>query len=410
MGYSDGAEGGFDVGRRRAALAVALVLMAGCTRPTAEPSPPASITSLIPSPRATATPPRTRPQTSASPPAGPTCEALAASMPISARIGELFMIGVPSTSTPAKAAGLARTYRAGSVLLVGTSSAGVEKTAALTAAIRAAKPGTLVATDQEGGKVQRLQGPGFDIMPSAMAQSQLSPETLTASATAWGKQLSAAGVLFDLAPVADVVPEANVETNAPIGALQRGYGSDPDAVSSSVAAFIAGMHAAGLEISLKHFPGLGEVTGNTDKTPATDTVTTRGASSATFRAGIGAGAGAVMVSSAIYTQIDPGVQGVFSSVIISDMLRGDLGFTGVVVSDDLGLAKAVAPISPGDRALRFLVAGGDLIINANLSIQTAMASSVAERARTKPDFAARVTQSAGRVLRLKASVGAAICH
>ena len=328
---------------------------------------------------------------------------------MSGRIGELFMIGVSSSATPAKAAALVRTSRAGSVLLQGASSAGVEKTAAITAAIRAAVPGTIVATDQEGGKVQRLQGPGFDPIPSAMAQSQLSVETLTASAATWGSQLAAAGVLFDLAPVADVVPEANVTTNAPIGALERGYGSDPDAVSSSVAAFIAGMHAGGIEISLKHFPGLGEVTGNTDKTPATDTVTTRVASSATFRAGIAAGAGSVMVSSAIYAQIDPGVQGVFSAVIISDMLRGELGFTGVVISDDLGLAKAVAPVAPGDRALRFLVAGGDLVINANPSIQAAMTNAVAQSARSKPEFAARVTQSAARVLRLKASVGAANC-
>lgn len=84
----------------------------------------------------------------------------------------------------------------------------------------------------------------------------------------------------------------------------------------------------------------------------------------------------------------PGVQGVFSTVIITGMLRDDLGFTGVVISDDLGLAKAVATISPGDRALRFLVAGGDLVINTEPTVQAAMTEAVRLRVNSTPDFAA----------------------
>ena len=398
------------MGFRLVAIAVVLVLIAGCSRPSAESSTPASAPSSPSSPHGTITPGRTRPSTSLTAPSGPTCEALATAMPLAGRIGQLFMIGVSSAASPSKATGVIRTTSAGSVLLIGASDAGVEKTAAITAAIRAAAPGTIVATDQEGGKVQRLRGPGFDRMPTAMVQSQMPVEVLSEAAATWGSQLAAAGVLYDLAPVADVVPVANRGTNAPIGALDRGYGSDPEVVSSSLTAFIAGMHAGGVEVSLKHFPGLGEVTDNTDKAPATDTVTTRGTSSTTFRAGIAAGAGSVMVSSAIYSQIDPGIQGVFSKVIITDMLRGDLRFTGVVISDDLGLAQAVASITPGDRALRFLVAGGDLVINSEPSIQSAMTAAVTQRAKTQPDFAARVIQSAARVLRLKASVGAVRCQ
>jgi beta-N-acetylhexosaminidase len=398
----------------RIAMVVALVLIAGCSRVGADLNGPVTLpsgdSSSHGSAHGTITPGPTKPRIAAPTSPGPTCEALAASMPLAERIGELFMIAVSSGATPAQAAQVVRTNRTGSVLLVGTSDAGVAKTAAITAAIRGAAPGTIVATDQEGGKVQRLRGPGFDRMPTAMAQSQMLVETLGSAADTWGSQLAAAGVLYNLAPVADVVPDDKVETNAPIGATGRGYGSDPAGVASSVTAFIAGMHAGGVEVSLKHFPGLGEVTDNTDKTPATDTVTTRATSSATFRAGIAAGAGSVMVSSAIYTQIDPGVQAVFSSDIITGMLRGDLGFAGVVISDDLGLAKAVAAIAPGDRAVRFLVAGGDLVINSDPSVQAAMTAAVTQRTKTQPAFATRVTQSAARVLRLKAAVGAAHCQ
>ena len=395
---------------RGIAIAVALVLMTSCSRTGSELSSAVTSPAIASASHGTITPGLTKPSKATTGPSGPTCETLATAMPLADRIGEVFMIAVSSGATPAKAAQVVRTNRVGSVLLVGTSDAGVEKTAAITAAIRAASPGVIVATDQEGGKVQRLRGPGFDRMPTARAQSQMLVETLGSAAASWGSQLAAAGVLYNLAPVADVVPEAKVDTNAPIGATDRGYGSDPEAVSSSVVAFIAGMHAGGVEVSLKHYPGLGEVTDNTDKTVATDSVTTRGTSTATFRAGIAAGAGSVMVSSAIYSQIDPGIQAVFSSVIITGMLRGDLGFTGVVISDDLGLAKAVAAVSPGDRGVRFLLAGGDLVINSDPSIQTAMTAAVSQRAKTQPAFAARVTQSAARVLRLKASVGAVNCQ
>ncbi|HPZ50090.1 MAG TPA: glycoside hydrolase family 3 N-terminal domain-containing protein, partial [Propionibacteriaceae bacterium] len=233
---------------------------------------------------------------------------------------------------------------------------------------------------------------------------------LASAAEKWGTQLWAAGVRYNLAPVADVVPAAKTSSNQPIGALKRGYGSDPAVVSARVSAFVTGMEGASIATSLKHFPGLGEVTGNTDFTSATDAVTTRTSPSlAAFKAGIEAGASSVMVSSAVYSKIDPGVPAVFSPVIVTDMLRGDLGFTGVVISDDLGAAKSVSGVAPADRAVRFVAAGGDLLINADLAIQPAMTDAVVTRATTDPAFAKQVTQSAARVLALKESVGLSVC-
>ena len=102
-------------------------------------------------------------------------------------------------------------------------------------------------------------------------------------------------------------------------------------------------------MTAKHFPGLGRVTGNTDTTAGvTDTVTTRTSTDITpFRAAISAGAHLLMVSSAYYSRIDASHPAVFSPTVIRGMIRGDLGFTGVVISDDLGNAKQVAAWSPG---------------------------------------------------------------
>jgi beta-N-acetylhexosaminidase len=330
---------------------------------------------------------------------------VAAGLPLDKQVGQLFMVSV----TPGQGTKAVVASGAGSVVLLGDWS-GRDATAAQVTALTRAVPGLLVATDQEGGLVQRLKGAGFDTIPNAVGQAAMTDAALTAAADRWGTQLWAAGVRYDLAPVADVVPVAKTRTNQPIGVLKRGYGSEPAVVGSKVSAFVTGMEGASIATSLKHFPGLGEVTGNTDFTVATDTVTTRSSPSlAPFRAGIAAGASSVMISSAIYAKIDPGVPAVFSRIIVTDMLRGDLGFTGVVISDDLGAAKSMAGIAPEDRAVRFFAAGGDLLINADPSLQSAMTAAVVKRAQGDPTFAAQVTAGAGRVLALKASVGIGSC-
>jgi beta-N-acetylhexosaminidase len=84
-----------------------------------------------------------------------------------------------------------------------------------------------VAANQEGGQVQQLTGPGFSVMPSAVTQGTWSVSALRAAAAGWGGELRAAGVNLDLAPVMDVVPAGGASTNAPVGELDRQFGSDP---------------------------------------------------------------------------------------------------------------------------------------------------------------------------------------
>lgn len=330
------------------------------------------------------------------------------------QVGQLFMLGVDTSGLSDAVKQAVLDGQIGSVVLLGNSTAGSLAISSLTSQVAllgddAAAP-ILVAVDQEGGQVQRLKGQGFSTIPNAQEQGKMSAEELRAAATGWGLELADAGVHYNLAPVADVVPADKLSSNAPIGALRRNFGTDAHSVGSSVAAFVEGMSDAGIATSLKHFPGLGEVTANTDFDVAVDDETTAHPDDlASFVAGLDAGASSVMISSAIYEQIDPDVQGVFSSTIITDILRGDLGFEGVVISDDLGAAKSVADISASDRATRFIEAGGDLLINADPSHMAEMTDAVVEKAQADAPFAEQIRDAANRVLLLKEDVGLVDC-
>ncbi|PIE97375.1 MAG: beta-hexosaminidase, partial [Propionibacterium sp.] len=289
-----------------------------------------------------------------------------------------------------------------------TNNSGVAEIDKLTSEIRnlgSTKYPTLIAVDQEGGVVQRLKGVGFDDIPSALEQSKLSDKELTKKATTWGKQLLSAGVHFNLAPVADVVPEDKISSNAPIGKLRRGYGSDPKVVAEKTAAFITGMSAAGVATSAKHFPGLGQASANTDHAAATDKYIKKNDPSwVAFKGAIDAGVSSVMMSSAVYTKIDPKNKAIYSSIIINDILRKDMQFDKVIISDDVGAAKALADVPIAERGTRFLVAGGDLVINADIKSLPKMIDHTIAKAESDPKFANQITRSAARVTELAASV------
>ncbi len=390
-------------------LAVALLLSA-CTTP-ARPSPIPSVTT---SPTATAT---------ASPAATPTptteCAVrVLATMTEEQRVGQLFLLGLANDQLGAAEQNAIRTYHFGSVWFVEQSAAGAPAIRAVADAVQAlatqdttASVRFFVAANQEGGIIQSLKGPGFSTIPSALDQSAIDPATLQTSAALWGRELASAGVNLNFAPVLDVVPPGTDAQNEPIGALRRGYGHDPATVSAHAVAFMRGMDGAGIATTGKHFPGLGRVTGNTDFTAAVldDVTTTTDAYLAPFRDAIGAGIPMVMVALAKYQRIDPTELAVFSPTVMRQMLRTSLNFTGVIVSDDLGATVAVANIAPADRAVNFLVAGGDFIISKTVAPANAMATAIAARASTDAAFKTRVDDAALRILRAKAARGLVRC-
>jgi beta-N-acetylhexosaminidase len=171
------------------------------------------------------------------------------------------------------------------------------------------------------------------------------------------------------------------------------------------------MNDAGIATTGKHFPGLGRVTGNTDFTAAVvdDVTTSNDPYLVPFRDAIVAGIPMVMVALAKYQKIDATELAVFSPTVMQQMLRVSLGFNGVVVSDDLGATVAVANIPPADRAINFLVAGGDFIISKTIAPANAMATAIAARASSDAAFRARADDAALRILRVKAARGLVRC-
>lgn len=343
------------------------------------------------------------------------CAELVARMSVSERVGQLLMVGVSSTGTSQSDREIIGRTRAGSVILLGNTAAGVQPIRRVVGRVRDAASSpegvtVMLAADQEGGLVQRLKGPGFTRIPSASLQARQSDAKLRRNSYDWGRQLEAAGINANLAPVADVVPATMMWMNQPIGQLRRGYGSSPKTVAAKVTAFTEGMNRAGIATAVKHFPGLGKVRGNTDYvTRVVDRTTTRHDDAlAGFRAAVAADVDMVMVSSAFYSKIDDEHRAAFSSVIIGEMLREDLGFTGVVISDDMA-AVAMRTLPPDERGLRFVRAGGDMLIVGDASLATTMADAIKDQADDDPDFARRVDESAARVVAMKERRGLVRC-
>jgi beta-N-acetylhexosaminidase len=283
-------------------------------------------------------------------------------------------------STPAE---LVKRYRLGGLILVRQSddqtgatnptsnidspaqvrrlTAGLQHAAgALNPAKRAGEPvPLLVATDQEHGAVTRLRD-GMTLLPTAMGLGAAHDPKLTEQA--WGmagSELAAVGVNVDFAPDADVIGSAG---NLVIGS--RSFGSDPTAVSEQVAAAVRGLQGSAVAATLKHFPGHGHTT--TDSHTGLPVLGySRGqlerGDLPPFAAGIDAGTGLVMSGHLDVRSVDPGVPATFSHKVLVDLLRGKLGFKGVVVTDSMGMEPA-RKWSPGEAAVRAILAGNDVLL------------------------------------------------
>lgn len=378
------------------------LLLTGCAGASTQPerTPPPQATPTTTAPAGTSAP-----SSSSTPDPQARCVAgIVDSLDRTARAQQLLMVAVP-LQDPGAGAELVSTEHVGGVFLQGRSSRGVSATAADVRALQAqAQTPLLVSIDQEGGAVQSLSGPGVPPVPSALVQGRDSETILSARTRAWSTALGEAGVTLNLAPVADVVPAGTAAQNPPIGAFEREYGSEPAAVAADVATVVAASQAAGVGTTAKHFPGLGRVRVNTDAgTGAVDATTTaEDPALKPFRAAIKAGTAAVMMSLASYPQLDADNLAVFSRPIITGLLRDKLGFEGLVLSDDLGAAAAVTAVSPGQRAERFVRAGGDLVLTVQPTDVAPMTAALVA-AQQEPAFAARVDDAVTHVATAKCS-------
>ncbi|MGG5259445.1 glycoside hydrolase family 3 N-terminal domain-containing protein [Phycicoccus avicenniae] len=387
------------------ALAVALT---GCSggSPSAATSPSATTPSATPT---TASP---------TPTPTPTCvETTLESLDEDQRLGQLLMVGFDTNADLSSLDEEIGQDHVGNVIYLGgwEGADKVERTSKHLQGLVSEKAtgdvGLMVAADQEGGEVHQLRGEGFTRPPTARDQAQMSSAQLTKAATGWAKELRAVGVNVNLAPVTDTVPESLGRGNEPIGKYGRQYGSDPKTVEKASAAFIEGMLDGGVEATVKHFPGIGRIRNNTDFNASGITDATTSADDPylePFAAGVEAGAGLVMTSSAKYTKLDPGVPAMFSEKIVTGLLREKLGFDGVVITDDVN-AESVRATPPGERAVKVLAAGGDIVLTGDASTAPAMLKALKAQATADDDFAATLDASVERVLTLKDRMGLLPC-
>ncbi len=234
-------------------------------------------------------------------------------------------------------------------------TAGLQRAAAT---LPAAAP-LLIGTDQEYGVVTRVRA-GVTMLPSAMAFGAAGKPALTEKAwAAAGAELAAMGITVDFAPVADTL---GPDGSSVIGS--RSFGADPKANSAQVAAAVHGLQGAGVAAAVKHFPGHGHTTADShDELPVVGLgrADWQARDRPPFAAGIDAGAGLMMSGHLDVEGLDKGVAATFSRPIMTDLLRTQMKFRGVAVTDAMNMTPA-RKWPPGEAAVRALNAGNDLLL------------------------------------------------
>ncbi|WP_174550668.1 glycoside hydrolase family 3 protein [Microtetraspora malaysiensis] len=248
----------------------------------------------------------------------------------------------------------------GGTVLFARNIVDVGQTAALIAALREENPAVVVAADEEGGAVTRFEAALGSSWPGNRALGVVDDVVRTEHvARAIGRLLAAADVTLNYAPVADV----NANPANPVIGI-RSFGPDPDLVARHTAAWITGLQAEGVAACAKHFPGHGDTV--TDSHLALATVhasldVLRERDLPPFRAAVEAGVRSIMCGHLLVPALDPDVPATLSRRILTGLLREELGFDGMLVTDAIEMRAVAALHSPGEVAVRALTAGADAI-------------------------------------------------
>jgi beta-N-acetylhexosaminidase len=335
--------------------------------------------------------------------AKPTCPDEIAASP-SRLAGEMLVVRMEATATDGLRHALRRGELSGVILFPpsgvdeGALAKQVHKLDRIAAHTGQAPP--VVAVDQEGGEVKRFADLPPELSPAQMAKAG-SKET-HAQGRKTGKALAKLGINVDLAPVADVpvVPGAFIEP--------RAFGHHPGRVSKLVTAFGTGLAEGNVAATAKHFPGLGRATQNTDTGPSTVAATRHeiAAGLPPFRAAAEAGFGLIMVGNATYPAEDKNDPAALSRQIVSGLLREQLAFDGVVITDDLGAGAITgAGYNEGEAAVAAAKAGNDLLLFA-LSDGDAAHKALTKAIRGHKALRAKAVASCARIEQLRQGLSA----
>lgn len=294
-----------------------------------------------------------------------------------------------------------RAYPVGGLLLSAGNMTSGEQLAALTAALsNGCKTAPLISVDEEGGRVARLMNTvGTTKLGSMYSYRAQGTQGAHDNAQTIARDIAAYGFNTDFAPVADVW--TNKRSNA-IG--DRAYSDDYDEAAELVAAAVKGFHDGGAICCLKHFPGHGSTETDSHDGAATVDKTLpqlRQEDLKPFVSGIAAGADMVMVGHLTVPTMDDAPASV-SRKIVTNLLRYDLGFRGVIVTDGLQM-QALAQYTDGEKAVLALAAGNDMLLEISdvsgtvAAIEKALADGTLSRAA--------LDESVLRILQLKLAHG-----
>lgn len=283
------------------------------------------------------------------------------------KTGSLLIAGFTGTRPSSEIRALIREHSLGGVILYGKNCVDPDQVRELINSLQevAREAGSayplLVATDQEQGRVVRLRE-GLTLFPPMGAIARTGdPSLVSRIAGAVSRELLALGVNWNLTPVADVL-----SVPSPASAVgDRSFGTDPAVVGAMVEAYVRGAEKAGMISCLKHFPGHGGTESDSHLTsPRIDRsrADLEAVDFTPFRRGIAAGAPTVMTAHITFPALDASLPATFSQTVIEGTLRRDLGFGGLVVSDDLEMAGAAENFSLVEGALLSLNAGADALL------------------------------------------------
>jgi beta-N-acetylhexosaminidase len=306
------------------------------------------------------------------------------------RVGQLTVSSFPGTTVPGYVRRRLRARETAGVILFGANGGDHSQWRRLTRSLQRAGHGrALVMVDQEGGDIRTVGYAG----PLASQPFQGTPSSVRRAAAAAGRQLRGAGIQVNLAPVADVPRAGSVMSG-------RSYAGDEHGIAARTRAAVRGLRDARVAATVKHFPGLGGATVNTDDAPATVSVPLE-RDLVPFRAAIDERVPLVMLSHASYPGRDSENIASQSPTIVTGLLRRQLGFDGVVVTDSLEAEAVLARSGVADAAERAIRAGADLILMTGSASWNDVFPRLLAETRRDPVFRERVRESAARVLALK---------
>lgn len=317
------------------------------------------------------------------------------------KVGQLIMVGFNGTDARGPVARLLSDRHVGGVILFFRNIRDGNHVTDLTAALQShARRPLLLAADQEGGSVLRVRD-GASQLPSAMGVGRLGPEAVREVARMCGSEMRAMGLNLNLAPVLDV----NVRENPGIGI--RSLGEEPREVARLGEAYVQGLQDSGTLACAKHFPGKGaaKLDAHLDLPVIDrDLPSLRASELVPFAAAVKAGAAAVMTSHCVYSRIDA-VPATLSRKILTDLLRTELGFDGILITDDLEMG-AISRYHEGPAAaVASFAAGADvLLICASQEFQERTIDAVVRALRQGDVPMSRLEESLARLARAKARI------